>query len=726
MRWMLNMISRLRLRRLGRDETGQSLIIMALAIVALVGIIGLGVDLGMAYAERVQLSRAMDAAALAAAQELPLEEASHERALEYLTANNYDPDTACVETLGSNVSGGPGSCDDTDEKTLIIIDTLSYRSDAQPNENTANQVNVRARQDVPLSFLRVLGFQSVPVSASATAENIDDLDIVIVYDRSGSMQQDTRCYGCWEKVPGLEYPDGNTFPLPYTEQCDPSDPLDYSGDPYLSIEAEHYSRYAYEADYHYTNTEHPKTWWALQRDRNENASGTDSRGAFMMVGSHGQYAMYYETLGDIVHPPGYWTTPRLDYDFTVPENGTYYVWIRAQGGNRDSSMFWANGRESRRKVHLGLNGAPMATGRTCYWGPYADGASNSVRKNADQPDGNCNTNYEGWSWSRVLALPGLVANDPYTLNVWAGGQGFRLDKIVITKDDRGTLDTGGRPLDWNTSGISDSGPAETHGRTNWACMGPGHPTPDPRYVPVDPATGERDDLYDDYQPIRAAKEAAKTFVRRLNPELDQIGYVWYSNTSEIKEELYCLKQGLGCTNFENVVSTIESTNASGGTNIGDAMWDGIRVLTTGQEPNPDPAGKGVPPKPTDWTYHRQHYGRSNAAHIMVLMTDGQANAVPNEIPSSYGNCYSDDLWPDVPGESTNQRRARECVIWFALKARDQGIVVYTIGLGAQADNELLAHAADLTGGWYYFAPSAADLDEIFDSLYERIFLRLTD
>ena len=80
----------------------------------------------------------------------------------------------------------------------------------------------------------------------------------------------------------------------------------------------------------------------------------------------------------------------------------------------------------------------------------------------------------------------------------------------------------------------------------------------------------------------------------------------------------------------------------------------------------------------------------------------------------------------MPGESTNQRRARECVIWFALKARDQGIVVYTIGLGAQADNELLAHAADLTGGWYYFAPGASELDEIFDSLYERIFLRLTD
>ena len=64
--------------------------------------------------------------------------------------------------------------------------------------------------------------------------------------------------------------------------------------------------------------------------------------------------------------------------------------------------------------------------------------------------------------------------------------------------------------------------------------------------------------------------------------------------------------------------------------------------------------------------------------------------------------------------------------WFGQQARNQGVVVYTIGLGAQADNELLRHVAELTGGWYYLAPSADDLDEIFDSLYERIFLRMVN
>ncbi len=40
--------------------------------------------------------------------------------------------------------------------------------------------------------------------------------------------------------------------------------------------------------------------------------------------------------------------------------------------------------------------------------------------------------------------------------------------------------------------------------------------------------------------------------------------------------------------------------------------------------------------------------------------------------------------------------------------------------------ELLEYVAEITGGWFYLAPSTAELDTIFDSLYERIFLRLVN
>jgi Flp pilus assembly protein TadG len=714
MRWTEYIQLRHSMPRLNQDESGQSMIIVVLAIIALVAIIGLGVDLGMAYAERVNLSRAMDAAALAGAQELPSEEAAHQRALEYLDANGYDTGNACIETHGSSLGDGSGACTGSEAETRIIVDTLQFRSGGE--ENSANRINVRASQDVPLAFMRILGFDTVPIGASATAENIEDLDIVIVYDRSGSMQEDTRCYGCWEPDPTGDYPSGSTYPLPFTivpttgvaYHCQPSEPLNFEGYWYVSMEAEHYSRYLTEADYHREWTEFPKIWWAMERQPGTNASGPDYRGAYMKVGPHSSFAVHYKTMANIVSPPHYWTTPRLDYDFTVPQGGTYWVWMRAQGG----VSWWADA-SSRRKVYVGLNSSPMAEGWTNAYGPY--GADDACQYQLGVVG--CSALPGQWSWNRVLRLDGLNAGPEYTLNFWAAGPGFSLDKIVITNDPRTDLDRYGRPLDWTYHSVSNGGPQETHGRTDWACMG----TQDPRFNPIDSITGELDDVYDDAQPIRASKEAAKKFVRRLNTKLDQIGYVWYSNSASIRQELYCIKRYGSCDDFENVVDSIESTFARGSTNIADAMWDGIRVLSTGTEPSLDPSGQGLPPKAPG----TPHYGRPNAAHIMVLMTDGQANQYP-ALPSGYGNCYSDNLWPDEVGESTDQRRARECVAWFANQARDRGVVLYTIGLGAQADNELLAHAADITGGWYYFAPTADELDEIFENLYERIFLRLTD
>jgi Flp pilus assembly protein TadG len=697
MHWMRRIHSRLGMCRLSQDESGQSLVLVVFAIVAIFAIIGLGIDLGVVYVERVNLSRAMDAAALAGAQELPAEEAAHQRALEYLDGNDYDIVNACIETLGSGLGEGP--CGSSAAETKITIDTFQFRDAGAAN--TANKIRVSATQAVPLAFMRVFGIKTVGISASATAENIEDLDIVIVYDRSGSMQEDTRCFGCWELDPVQGYRAGTTYQLnpEFMDHCADPVPLSYGSRWYVSIEAELYSRYLTEADYHKKYTEFPKIWWAMQRQPNVNASGTDTRGAFLQVGPHSGDAISYPTLADIVQPPHYWTTPRVDYDFTVPATGTYYVWMRAQGGGIGDATV-------RRQVHVGLNGTPMATGTTDLSGPYG-------------PDGGA-AYANRWRWTRVTSLGTLTKNDepgdvPYTLNFWAAGAGFSLDKIVITNNSSTSLDSS-PPLNWS----SGRGPTETHGRTGWACM----PEQDPRFAPVYPPSedpDDLDDLYDDQQPIRAAKEAAKNFVRRLDPELDQIGYVWYSSSASIREELYCLKQLGSCADFQNVIDTIETTIAQGSTNIGDAMWDGLRVLTTGVEPAPRPDGKGFPPKVPG----TMHYGRANAAHIMVLMTDGQANQSPT-LPSSYGNCYSDNLWPDQPGETTDQRRARECVVWFGHQARDRGVVIYSIGLGAQADNELLAHVADITGGVYYYAPSGAELDEIFERLYENIFLRLTE
>jgi uncharacterized membrane protein len=82
-------------------ERGQSLIIGAFAIIALIGMVGLAVDVGLVYVERIRVRRAADAAALAAAADLPLEQAAHVRALEYLEENSYP----CGLTFGDQQRG---------------------------------------------------------------------------------------------------------------------------------------------------------------------------------------------------------------------------------------------------------------------------------------------------------------------------------------------------------------------------------------------------------------------------------------------------------------------------------------------------------------------------------------------------------------------------------------------------------------------------------------------
>ena len=100
-----------------RNERGQSLIIVAFSIFVLMGFVGLAVDVGISYVDRVRARRAADAAALAAAGELPLEAAAQVRALEYLETNGYP----CGLTVSYENNGLSYNC--TNPETRIEINT---------------------------------------------------------------------------------------------------------------------------------------------------------------------------------------------------------------------------------------------------------------------------------------------------------------------------------------------------------------------------------------------------------------------------------------------------------------------------------------------------------------------------------------------------------------------------------------------------------------------------
>ncbi|MDW7992603.1 MAG: VWA domain-containing protein, partial [Anaerolineae bacterium] len=303
------------------------------------------------------------------------------------------------------------------------------------------------------------------------------------------------------------------------------------------------------------------------------------------------------------------------------------------------------------------------------------------------------------------------AGSAHTLRIWAGGAGFALDRIVITTNPNGS--DGSPPSDVSRTGVW------SNGRTDWACNpcdarfggypgGCGQstcayspncnsgPNPDRR----------RDEIYDDEQPIRAAIEAAKRFVGMLDYRYDQIGYVSYATDVTINSELECLRR-LGPQSCvpsvitSTVISQLDATRASGSTNIGGGIKQGIEVLSN---------------KPG-------HYGRPGAAHIMILMTDGRPNVAPDS------TCYTYNLiskYGLTTPSNEQERRGMECTLYYAEQARNNSIVIYAITLGDSADFELMETVANITGGVHRNADRPEKLNQIFDELYERIFLRLVE
>jgi hypothetical protein len=335
----------------------------------------------------------------------------------------------------------------------------------------------------------------------------------------------------------------------------------------------------------------------------------------------------------------------------------------------------------------------------------------------------------------------------FQVNLWGGGTGFRLDKIVLTTNPEGPQGGGDRAPSfirattptWNqvrtaayqTYSLNGryGGPPDTGGRNGMACD------------PCNALYGLRveglcdntqDDLYDDAQPVRAAKEAAKTFVHRLRARFDQVGFVEYETHSKISREMNCiwLRQtvpvgyGPGIWDFEtntpdqawtwcfdhrtaggtpddsrtggSVISAIEEIEPAVWTDIAGGLRDGIDVLKTGEG----------------------HYGRPYAKRYIVLMTDG----VPNRWPGypKLQACHADS----EAGASTEQL-ARDCANYYAEQAKTAGIRVFVIGLGLGVDEAWLKTITTEPAD-YIAAATAEELNAAFAKIASRLDLRLVE
>jgi hypothetical protein len=137
---------------LAKDQSGQVLVFSAIMLTVLLGFAGLALDLGLATMDRRKAQVAADAAALAGAAQLPGSPGSI--ATSQATLNGF--------TAGSSVAV-----------------TVSNPPVAGAHVGDSAYVQVKVSKQVPTGFLRVLGINSVAVSANAIATHKGGFDCAI-------------------------------------------------------------------------------------------------------------------------------------------------------------------------------------------------------------------------------------------------------------------------------------------------------------------------------------------------------------------------------------------------------------------------------------------------------------------------------------------------------------------------------------------------------------------
>ena len=159
------------LRWFARKPRGQIFVIVSLALAALMGISALAVDVGDLWTTRRLMQNAADAAAMAGADEVAIDGSKSQvvAAAKAASAQNGFTDGSTTLASSSKVS-------------VAVYDPPQ----SGPYATNSNAVQVVVSQTQPTYFIRVLGWQNVPVSTVAVGLTVSGGSCVYALDPSAS------------------------------------------------------------------------------------------------------------------------------------------------------------------------------------------------------------------------------------------------------------------------------------------------------------------------------------------------------------------------------------------------------------------------------------------------------------------------------------------------------------------------------------------------------------
>lgn len=237
------------------------------------------------------------------------------------------------------------------------------------------------------------------------------------------------------------------------------------------------------------------------------------------------------------------------------------------------------------------------------------------------------------------------------------------------------------------------------------------------------------------------QRAARDFVNHFDDSIDQMGLISFQIRAT---DRFALDQPFRST----IRSKINSISSAGDTNTG----EGLRLARLQLE------GPAVRPRSVRvvvfFTDGRPTALRTNvqAEDRMIAVYTTKASGrirgyfnnpdgLPTDAAASPSGCENKTFCAPDWNEPLIRSRARQSGIDRAAEIRDEGIYLFTIGLGdpsesdplLQPDNDYLTYLANEDGvadpsqprGSYRFAPSPAELDAVFDAVAQDILVRLT-
>jgi hypothetical protein len=176
-----------------KNESGQVLVIVAVSFVVLLLFVGLAIDGTQLFLNYTRLKRAVDAAAVAAANDFRKEsnlDRMKQSALEVLDMQQVRGAInleiyRCDNDGDGFTDTGPGSIEST------VPDF--FKQCPKPGQTQRKLIYVRAFENSPTNFMTLIGIHSIPITTNAIVEAAP-VDLVIVLDTSKSMGSLTTGY----------------------------------------------------------------------------------------------------------------------------------------------------------------------------------------------------------------------------------------------------------------------------------------------------------------------------------------------------------------------------------------------------------------------------------------------------------------------------------------------------------------------------------------------------